>query len=134
MEARINMIGIITNNFDAMRNFYHQTLGFEIAIEMENFVEFKSEGVRFAISTGKVMQEATGKTNYLDEKEGHSFELAFRCQTPNSVDKDYKKLVVKGAKPIKEPTNMPWGQRTAFFADPDNNIHELFCDQKTQVQ
>jgi len=23
---------------------------------------------------------------------------------------------------------MPWNQRTAFIADPDGNIHEIFAD------
>ena len=31
---------------------------------------------------------------------------------------------------IKEPQNMPWNQRTALFADPDGNIHEIFAGIK----
>lgn len=130
MKAQINMIGIITNNFDAMKNFYNETLGFKILMELESYVEFKSEGVRFAISTGEVMHQATGEKGYLETRAAHKFELAFKCDNTQAIDSDFQKLIEKGAKEIKAPTNMPWGQRTAFFADPDGNIHELFCELK----
>ena len=34
----------------------------------------------------------------------------------------------QGAVGVKPPAKMPWGQYTAFFADPEGNIHELFTD------
>ena len=37
-------------------------------------------------------------------------------------------MLAKGVTPIQAPANMPWGQRTAFFADPEGNIHELFAE------
>ena len=40
----------------------------------------------------------------------------------------YAEIVARGAVPIHSPADMPWGQRTAMFADPDGNIHELFAD------
>ncbi|MBL7056297.1 VOC family protein [Candidatus Woesearchaeota archaeon] len=61
-------------------------------------------------------------------KKGQSFELAFSVPTPNEVDKTYEEIVKKGATPIKSANDMPWNQRTAFFADPDGNIHEIFAD------
>ena len=128
MEAKINMIGIITSNFTEMYNFYKDVMGFKVKMELESFVEFESEGVRFAISTADVMAQATGEESYKEEKKGHSFELAFNCETPLGVDESYNSLTGKGAKPIKAPADMPWGQRTAFFADPDDNIHEVFTN------
>lgn len=128
MEPKINMIGIITSNFDAQKKFYQAVMGFKPILELENFVEFESAGVRFAISIGTVMEQATGEKSYTAPKTGHSFELAFKADSPAQVDSDYKELIEKGAKPIKPPADMPWGQRTAFFADPDGNIHEIFAD------
>ena len=128
MKPRINMIGIITNQFTPMLNFYKEVMGFKIKLQMDHYVEFESEGVRFAISTNKVMQEATGEAAYAEKKSGHSFELAFEADSVADVDQSYQGLIKKGAKAIKEPANMPWGQRTAFFADPDGNIHEIFAN------
>lgn len=39
----------------------------------------------------------------------------------------YEDLISKGATSIKGPSDMPWGHRTAFFADPEGNIHEIFA-------
>jgi len=36
--------------------------------------------------------------------------------------------VAHGAAPVHAPADMPWGQHTAMFADPDGNIHEFFAD------
>lgn len=128
MEARIALISIVTDQFQEMRRFYHEVLGFPVKLDLEQYVEFESEGVRFAITTADVMQSTTGDSSFEKRKEGQSFELAFPVSIPAEVDSSYQELLEKGATPIKGPENKPWGQRAAFFADPDNNIHEIFAD------
>lgn len=125
---RLDMFGIITNKFDEMKLFYRDLMGLEVAFEMDNYVEFKTPGVRFAISTNKIMQEVTGHPSYKAAKQGQVLELAFILDSPELVDKAYKDILDKGAAPINAPADMPWGQRAAFFADPDGNIHELFAN------
>ena len=127
MKPRINMIGIITLQLEVMKAFYQDVLGFSVMMETDNFVEFENEGVRFALSTGHVMAEATGDASYLNQSTGHTLELAFTVDRPDKVNSMYTTIVANGATPIKSPANMPWGQRTAFFADPDGNIHEIFA-------
>ena len=128
MISTINIIGIITPQLNAMTHFYNKALGFKIKTQLENFVEFENEGVRFALSTNDVMFKATGDSHYKETKKGHCFELGFEAESPEEVDKTYQTLLKKGAKPVKQPDDMPWGQRTAFFADPDGNVHEIFAD------
>ncbi len=128
MKPKIDMVGIITHKFSEMVRFYHEALGFKIKMQMDNFAEFESEGVRFAISTAEVMKNATGQASYAEETKGHSLELAFRVDTPEEVDTAYAEVVSKGAGEIKGAEDQPWKQRTAFFADPDGNIHEIFAD------
>jgi len=128
MKAQINLITIVTDNVERMKTFYRDVIGFKIEQELENYVEFKSEGVRFSVCSRQIMAEVTnGHPSYSEEKRGQAFELAFPCESPEDVEKSYKELIDKGATPIKQPSQMPWGQTTAFFADPDGNIHELFC-------
>ncbi len=129
MEARIDLVGVITSKFEEMLLFYKDVLGFKVKLQLESFVEFENSGVRFAISTHKVMAAATKHESFSQENaKGHSFELAFAAASPKDVDKTYDEIVQKGAIPIKSPENMPWQQRTAFFSDPDGNIHEIFAD------
>jgi lactoylglutathione lyase len=86
-------------------------------------------GVRFSLCTRRTLAGATHHLSYAEPRRGQSFELAFPLDAPAEVDAAYAELLAKGATPIQGPTDMPWGQRTAFFADPDGNIHELFASQ-----
>lgn len=128
MEAKIALITILTDDVPKMVRFYHDVLGFEIKSDLDQYCELVSEGVRFAICARMVMEEATGHSSYKATHEGQCFELAFPLKSPEDVDQAYREITKSGAKPIKAPKNMPWGQRTAFFADPDGNIHELFSN------
>lgn len=128
MKSKINLITIWTNDIDKMKRFYNQVIGFTIKNDLGNYVEFENEGARFAICMRDVMYEYSGE--YRKMEGGQSFELAFPCESPNDVDESFKKLVKNGAISIHEPQDMPWNQRTALFADPDGNIHEIFAEIK----
>jgi uncharacterized glyoxalase superfamily protein PhnB len=92
------------------------------------YVEFANDGVRFAICARSVMARATGHPDFETARRGQSFELAFSLDRPETVDRTYADILERGATPVAAPASMPWGQRTAFFADPEGNIHELFAD------
>jgi lactoylglutathione lyase len=129
MKAKISLITILTDNVSEMVNFYQNVLGFEIASQAGDNVEFHSEGVRFSICSRAIMSSITNDHfSFNEKKKGQSFELAFPLNSHEEVDKTYDEVISRGAAPISGPSNMPWGQRTAFFADPDGNIHELFAD------
>ncbi len=40
------------------------------------------------------------------------------------VDIAYENLKAKGVTFLRPPTDQPWGLRTAYFADPEGNLHE----------
>ena len=126
MKPRINLITIWTDEIDKMRDFYNLVLGFKIKNDLGNYVEFENEGVKFAICLRNVMYSYSKEYN--KKATGQGFELAFPCIDPKDVDDTFKQLVEKGATPIHTPQNMPWNQRTALFADPDGNIHEIFAE------
>ncbi|MCH3963890.1 MAG: VOC family protein [Clostridium sp.] len=125
MKAQINLITIWTNDIDKMKKFYNQVLEFRIENDLGNYVEFENDGVRFAMCMRDVMYVYSSE--YREESSGQGFELAFPCENPNDVDESFKKLISKGAISVHEPQDMPWNQRTALFADPDGNIHEIFA-------
>jgi catechol 2,3-dioxygenase-like lactoylglutathione lyase family enzyme len=126
MKPEINLITIWTDEIEQMKNFYNQVLGFKVENDLGNYVEFKNNGVRFAICLRNVMY---GYSNEYSKKAvGQSFELAFPCENPSDVDKTFKQLIEMGAILIHEPQDMPWNQRTALFADPDGNIHKIFAE------
>ncbi len=122
------MFGIVTNNFDDMVTFFRDTIGLDVALTMDEYVEFKHNGIRFALTKSSVMHQFTKHDSYAEKKAGQALELAFKVDTPAEVDTAYHELLEKGAAAITPPADMPWGQRAAFFADPDGNIHEVFAD------
>lgn len=128
MEPTIALITILTDDVPKLASFYQEVLGFNVKSDLGQYIEFACKGVRFAICARSIMEEATGHISYKTPCKGQTFELAFPYETPETVDQAYKEITAKGAEPIKPPANMPWGQRTAFFSDPDGNIHELFSE------
>ena len=126
MEAKISLVTIWTDEIERMRKFYEEVLGFKVKTDLGEYVEFHSEGVRFAICERKVMYEYGDE--FKGEASGQKFELAFPCTDKKDVDATYEHLILKGAKSIKPPFDTPWNQRCALFADPDGNIHEVFCE------
>jgi catechol 2,3-dioxygenase-like lactoylglutathione lyase family enzyme len=128
MQPAISLITILTNDVPAMVSFYRDVLRFQVRDDRGNYVEFANKGVRFAICARSIMARATGSPAFDEPRRGQSFELAFPCDSPEAVDQSYADIIANGARPVKAPATMPWNQRTAFFADPEGNIHELFAE------
>jgi uncharacterized glyoxalase superfamily protein PhnB len=132
MKTNIALITILANNVTALARFYQEALGFSVKQDSGEYVELESPNVRFSICTRAVMFGATDHVSYQEPRAGQAFELAFPVESPADVDHAYAEIIAKGAVPIKPPADMPWNQRTAFFADPEGNIHELFADYPPQ--
>ena len=128
MNAQIALITILTDDVPRLVFFYRSALGFEVLQDMGQYVELVNPGVRFAICARSVMESATGDPGFKQSRSGQTFELAFPLPSVAELDQAYADIIANGANPIQSPSNMPWNQRTAFFADPDGNIHELFTD------
>jgi len=126
MIDRIGLVTIVTSSIPEMKRFYSEVLGFECIEDLGTYVEFRNRGVRFALTTPEVMYEGTEHQTYREGRKGQSFELAFPLPTKEAVGEAYDEIIGKGATPIRAPEMMPWGRMTAFFADPDGNIHELY--------
>lgn len=126
MRAEISLVTIWTDDIEAMKKFYSETLGFKIKNDLGEYLEFHNTGVRFAVCNRSVMYDYSEL--FKEKHTGQGFELAFPCDSVEELDKTYQTLIRKGAKGIHEPKNMPWNQRTALFSDPDGNIHEIFTE------
>lgn len=128
MQAKIALITIFTDHVPDMLEFYKNALGFQVLINLGQYVELQNEGVRFAICDRDVMLKATHHESYTRRTNGQAFELAFPCDSPEDVDQTYTYLIDHGAVEIQPPMRTEWGQRTAFFADPEGNIYEIFSE------
>ncbi|MFO7837691.1 MAG: VOC family protein [Candidatus Thorarchaeota archaeon] len=126
MKTRIGLVTVLTDNVQELAEFYSSVLGFKESYTTDDYVEFENEGVRFAVCARSTMHQFTNHDSYKQKRQGQSFELAFPLPSSKAVEEAYKEIVKKGALPIHEPHDTPWMRRTAMFADPEGNIHELY--------
>lgn len=122
MNTSIEWIILITENYNTMKVFYRDTLGFPIERDVpeEEFTQFKTDNCFIAIYGRQFVQKLLGKP--IVGKPGASI---YSFKESMDVDSDYQQLKTKGVQFIKTPQTQPWGQRTAYFTDPDGNIWEI---------
>jgi lactoylglutathione lyase len=128
MLNQIALITLLTDDVPRLTAFYRDVLHFEVKQNLGVYVEFHNDGVRFAVCARSILHDASSHASYAEAHHGQCFELAFPCAGPAEVDRMYAEIVAQGATPVHVPADMPWGQRTGMFADPDGNIHELFAN------
>ncbi|OGK16313.1 hypothetical protein A2774_05215 [Candidatus Roizmanbacteria bacterium RIFCSPHIGHO2_01_FULL_39_12c] len=119
---KIEWIIIVTEKYQESRKFYRDILDFKIVRESvnEEFTQFKLGNLYFATYGRKQVEKLVGK-KYLSNVGSTIFTFA---ETDN-IDKQYDELKTKGVRFIIPPTTQPWGQRTAYFLDPDGYIWEI---------
>lgn len=123
---RLDGIGLFVDDMATMIRFYRDVLGFEIK-ETEDAVNVYliKDGTLFMLYERKNFEKMTSrKYEYLKGVNGH-FEIALYVDTFEEVDVEFAKAVSKGATPVLEPTDEPWGQRTCYIADPEGNLIEI---------
>ena len=123
---KLDGLGLFVNDMGKMIRFYRDVLGFEIK-EEENTpnVYLIKDGTLFMLYERKNFEKMTSrKYEYINGFNGH-FEIALYVDTFEEVDAEFKIAVSKGATPILEPTDEPWGQRTCYIADPEGNLIEI---------
>lgn len=123
---RLDGFGLFVNDMETMIRFYRDVLGFEIKESEEAVnVYLIKDGTLFMLYGRNNFEKMTSrKYEYLKGLNGH-FEIALYVDTFEEVDIEFAKAVSKGATPVLEPTDEPWGQRTCYIADPEGNLIEI---------
>jgi catechol 2,3-dioxygenase-like lactoylglutathione lyase family enzyme len=119
---KIEWIILITDSFSESRKFYKDILNMEIVREEpgEEFTQFKLENCYLAIYGRREAEKLVGK-----EIAKHAGGAIYSFAESDNIDRDFSDLTQKGVRFIREPETQPWGQRTAYFTDPDGNIWEI---------
>ena len=123
---KLDGFGLLVKDMPTMVRFYRDVMGFEIT-EGENAqnVYLIKDGTLFMLYERKNFEKMTSKSyQYTQGINGH-FEIALYVDTFEQVDKEYHRIVGKGATPVLQPTTEPWGQRTCYIADPEGNLIEI---------
>ncbi|HLY26144.1 MAG TPA: VOC family protein [Aggregatilineales bacterium] len=104
--------------------FYRDILGLSVTFSDSNSDAFRLEEQDFVLLDVAAAAEMIGEEALsLQQEAGHRVLL---CAGVEDVDATYKMLTAKGVAFIKTPKSQPWGRRTAYFADPEGNIWEIW--------
>jgi uncharacterized glyoxalase superfamily protein PhnB len=125
MSIKLDMIGIVVKDMKKALDFY-RVLGFSIPekLNVEPHVEVNQNGFRLAFDTQEMISDIYGGW---EDPTGHRIELAFLCESKDSLNDLYKKILNHGYVSHREPWDAFWGQRYAIIIDPDGNLISLFA-------
>lgn len=118
----IQWIILATEQYQKSRAFYHDILEFQIDRESadEEFCQFSLENCFLAIYGKAFIEKLIG-----EEHVGKPGSAIYSFPETSNIDQDYQKLADKGVPFIREPITQSWGQRTAYFTDPDGHVWEI---------
>ncbi len=127
MTPQLDFFGIVVSDMARSVAFYRLLgLDFPEGAEHEQHVEAPLPGgMRYALDTEDVMRSFDAE--WRRPTEGHTTGGAFRCESPEEVDRVYAELVSAGARIHKEPWDAFWGQRYAQLKDPDGTVIDLYA-------
>ena len=123
---RLDGFGLFVEDMPRMIRFYRDVLGFEIREDegTEN-VYLVKDGTLFLLYGRRDFERMTDrKYSYVKGLNGH-FEIVLHVDSFEEVDAAYARTVSMGAFPVMQPTTEPWGQRTCYIADPEDNLIEI---------
>ncbi|CAA9423303.1 MAG: FIG00793260: hypothetical protein [uncultured Rubrobacteraceae bacterium] len=114
-------VRLITDDVEGMVAFYERVLGLETRWGTEDFAEVVTPSCTLAIGqTRTVRLFGEGAARPADN---HTAIVEFRV---DDVDKEHERLKDFVGEFVKEPTTMPWGNRSLLFRDPDGNLINFF--------
>jgi len=122
---RVSLLTIGAYNLPVLRSFY-QKLGWEeTEFSSDTYAAFKTAGVILTLFPIEELAKDAG-IELSQIKEGfHGVTFAINLDTREQVDATIEEVRSIGARILREPSDAFWGGRTAYFADPENNLWEV---------
>jgi len=124
--AKPDLVGIVVKDMPRSLAFY-RLLGLDIPAEADSDAHVEVTlpgGFRIAWDTVEIVK---GLLPDWREPSGHRMGLAFKCDSPEDVNRLYEALMKAGYRGLKPPWDAFWGQRYAIVVDPDGNLVDLFA-------
>ena len=123
MINKINATVLFVQNFEDCVKFYRDILGLKVKYSDVDFMSFELQGQELALMELSTASQMISEEAVQPEKA--SVPRVLLAVFVDNTDEAYEALKAKGVKFIKPPTTQPWGQRTAYFKDPEGNIWEI---------
>ena len=122
LGAAPDYVILVVEDLDRALAFYTETLGLALGHRAGSYAQLATGLTRVALYERAAMSELLGRRLAPPDPDRPGFELGFLV---DDCDAAYADLLARGAAPAVEPTDRPWGQRTAYVRDPDGHLVEL---------
>jgi uncharacterized protein len=125
VPQRVSLITIGAYDLPVLRSFY-QSLGWEeTSISSNNYAVFKTAGVLLSLfPITELAKDANIEITH-STKAFRGVTFAINVDEPEQVDSVIEDVRKSRANIVREPSDAFWGGRTAYFADPENNLWEV---------
>lgn len=118
----LDYLVLAVSDLDHSVRFWRDVVGAEHQHTSGEYAQFRIGEVRLGLFGADAMAETLGRPVAVPEAGRAGFEVGFLV---DDVDAAYDDLVGAGATAVTAPADRPWGQRTAYVADPDGYLIEL---------
>jgi len=123
----ITDICFLVEDIDRASAFYVDRLGFVPRRRAPGFADFKGAGITLALWEIEHIAENTGVSARRAPRGVHKACAAVELASPAVVDATYAELNVAGVIFQGPPADYSWNARCCYFADPDDNLWELYA-------
>lgn len=126
MIDHLNAYVIPVRDLEKCVSFYRDKLGLKLQVKEAEFayLTFANQD-----KPGVALSTLDNAVNLISEAQIRPGEEVihrnFLAVFVEDVDKEYEELEAKGVHFVKPPTTFPWGQRIAYFEDPEGNLWEI---------
>ena len=125
VPQRVSLLTIGAFNLPVLRTFY-QSLGWEeTEISSDQYAVFKTAGVLLSLFPIAELAKDAGIEFTNVPESFHGVTFAINVAQQEQVDTTIETIRNAGARILREPSDAFWGGRTAYFADPENNLWEV---------
>jgi len=125
VPQRVSLLTIGAFNLPVLRAFY-KSLGWEeTEISSDQYAVFKTAGVLLSLFPIAELAKDAGIEFTNAAESFHGVTFAINVAQQEQVDTTIETIRNAGARILREPSDAFWGGRTAYFADPENNLWEV---------
>lgn len=118
----LDYLVLVVSDVERSVRFWRDVVGAEHQHTAGDYAQFRVGEVRLGLFGAEAMAHTLGRPVSVPAAGAAGFEVGFLV---DDVDEAFRDLVDGGAQPVTEPADRPWGQRTAYVADPDGYLIEL---------
>ena len=124
MLGKFSATVLFVHDLEKCMKFYEDIFGLESPYTDDVSAAYRMQDHDFVLLKPTAAAEMVGEEALSPGKEPGPRVLM--CIGVEDVDATFKTLTAKGVAFLKPPKSQNWGRRTAYFADPEGNLWELW--------